>query len=108
MSEHEFDLPTINERLELLYAVLQYCSFQQERGKARKFSPGERIAINQERAALDEYISYLYGAIPREEVRTYRVPEGIEEKITWCIHLMEKDGFRANDRSEYLEHLKKY
>lgn len=108
MNDHEFDLPTVTTRLDLLYAVLQYCTFRQERGKTRIFSPGERIAINQERAALDEFVSYLFGSMARTDVRTYQVPDHIDDKITWCIHLMEKDGFRANDRSEYLEHLKKY
>lgn len=108
MSEYELDLPTVNDRLELLYAVLQFCTFRQDWGKPRVFTPGERIAINQERGALDEYISYLFGVMPRNDVRSYHVPDSIEEKITRCIHLMEKDGFRANNRSEYLEHLKKY
>lgn len=108
MSDHEFDLPNVNDRLELLYAVLQYCTFRQERGKSRMFSPGERISINQERAALDEFICYLFGGMPREEVRTYRVPEQLEEKIKWCCQQMQITGFRPNDRSEYLEHLKKY
>lgn len=108
MSEHEFDLPTVNERQELLYAVLQYCSFRQERGQNKVFSPGERIAINQERAALDDFTSYLSRDMSRSEVRSYHVPANIEEKIKWSVHLMETSGFRANDRSEYLEHLKKY
>jgi hypothetical protein len=108
MSDHELDLPTVNDRLELLYVVLQYCTFRQDWGKPRVFTPGERIAINQERGALDEYISYLFGTMPREAVRRYHIPEAIEEKIKWCIQMMAKEGFQANDRSEYLEHLKKY
>lgn len=108
MSEHEYDLPTINHRQELLFAVLQYCTFRQDRGQNRVFSPGERIAINQERAALDEFVSYLFGSMDRTDVRTYQVPDNIEEKITWSVNLMQQSGFRPNDRSEYLEHLKKY
>lgn len=108
MSDHEFDLTTVNQRHELLYAVLQYCTFRQDWGKPRMFSPGERIVINQERGALNEYNSYLFGAMPLEDVRKSQVPEAIEEKINSCIQLMAKEGFRANDRSEYLEHLKKY
>lgn len=108
MALYNYDLPEINERLELLYMVLQYCSKQQLYHNRKMFSIGERIAINQERAALEDFVNYLFGEMPREDVRMYQVPDRLEDKITWSIHLMKQANYIYNGRSEYLEHLKKY
>ncbi|WP_348814100.1 hypothetical protein [Flavobacterium maritimum] len=108
MAKYNYDLPEINERLELLYAVLQFCGKQTQYYNRKIFTTGERIAINQERAALKSFISYLFGEINIKDASTYQVSAKIEEKIDWSIHLMNKSNFKPKPRSEYLEHLKKY
>ncbi|WP_154656443.1 hypothetical protein [Flavobacterium suncheonense] len=74
-------LEEINNRLDDLFLVLVYCSFGQ-----RTFSTGQRICINQERAALLDRKNYLFDSLPLSEVRDYKVPEQIEERIQFTLN----------------------
>lgn len=75
------DSHIINQRLEMLFNALYYCSFQQELSKGRDFifSDGERILINQERGAL---FSQLTNS-EEDGIREYKVPDHIEERIQY-------------------------
>lgn len=73
-------LEAINERLDDLFMVLVFCSYQQ-----KTFTEGQRICINQERAALLDHKNYLFDTLCLSEVREYRVPEQIEEKVQFTL-----------------------
>jgi uncharacterized protein involved in tolerance to divalent cations len=76
INQIEKEIQAINDRLTLLHCVLNY---------SRVFEPmfyrGEKICINQERGALNDMLNFYAGELEVEKVRTYRVPEIIEEKI---------------------------
>jgi hypothetical protein len=61
-----------------LFAVLIYCSDQQQVGKPACFTTLERICINQERGAL---LSQLNKETPQSDVRFYECPPKLESKI---------------------------
>ena len=65
-------------RLDNLHEVLNYCSHQQTIGKPCCFTTLERICINQERGAL---FSQLNKETPETEVRYYKCPPNLENKI---------------------------
>ncbi|WP_445720262.1 hypothetical protein [Flavobacterium sp.] len=67
----------INERIEELQDALV---IDTELKKTR-FTPGERICINQEIASLYDHQRYLLLEKPLKEVFVYRVPESIENKL---------------------------
>ena len=67
----------INERIEELQDALV---IDTELKKTR-FTPGERICINQEIASLFDRRKYLFAEKPLKEVFVYRVPESIENKL---------------------------
>jgi hypothetical protein len=69
-------------RLDDLFAVLIYCSDQQQVGKPACFSTLERICINQERGSL---LSQFNQETPLHEVRTYQCPPKLESKIQFNI-----------------------
>lgn len=91
-------LEQIHNRLELLYAMLQYCDSYQ-----KTFTMGERICINQERAALHDFRNYLFRDLPFDEVRMYTIPERIEEKIEWAQTTIKRINWHARDTSFFLE-----
>lgn len=68
------NLNQIVMRLEFLSTALFNDSQEKEVGKAGFFTVGERISINQERG-------YLYSMRSDEELREYKVPDWIEQKI---------------------------
>jgi hypothetical protein len=69
-------------RLDDLFAVLIYCSNQQQFGKSACFSMLERICINQERGSI---LSQLNQETPPHEVRIYQCPPNLESKIRFNI-----------------------
>lgn len=73
--EHEIKL--LEDRLNFLQAVLNY---------SRVFEPlfyrGEKICINQERGSLFDLMNHYNGEMKLENVRQYRIPESIENKIS--------------------------
>ena len=77
MSENliQFKINEIEERLALLQAILNY-----SRVFEAMFYRGEKICINQERGALFDLLNHYRDEAP-DNVRSYRVPESIEEKI---------------------------
>ena len=72
-------------RLDLLFTVLIFSSY-----KSAIFKTGERICINQERAALCDALNYYDGIFEEHQVRQYQVPETVEKKITTCIDMITK------------------
>lgn len=80
------DKDEIYQRLEDLHNVLVYCSELQSLGKIYVFKVAERICINQERGSL---LSQLNNDNFPHEVRTYKVPEQIEAKISFTIDKIE-------------------
>jgi hypothetical protein len=68
----------INNRLEVLYDILLYCSDQQQEGKPACFSTLERICINQERGAL---LSQTNQDNQHADIRFYQCPARLESKI---------------------------
>lgn len=70
----------ISFRLELLFWCLGKCSQNQEEGRGRKFTVGERILINQERGALMSQQTFLLYN-DDTQLRYYQVPQSIEDKI---------------------------
>lgn len=72
----------INQRLEDLHSVLQYCSDQQQVGRAAAFTTLERICINQERGAL---LSQTNWENPDQEKRTYSCPPKLETKVKFNL-----------------------
>lgn len=91
-------LELINERLDQLYAVLQYCS--EER---KTFTTGERICINIERAALFDRKNYLFQELPLEEVRKLETIPELEEKIHRTLQRMEAENFMAYKTSWFIK-----
>lgn len=75
------DSHIINQRLEMLFNALYYCSFQQQLSKGREFvfTAGERILINQERGALFSQLTNN----EEDGIREYEVPDYIEERIQY-------------------------
>ncbi len=66
----------IEDRLLFLQCVLNY---------SRVFEPlfyrGEKICINQERGALYDMLNFYNNELAADKVRTYELPEVIDEKI---------------------------
>lgn len=83
-------LEQINQRLEDLYAVQQYCS--EER---KTFTIGERICISQEKGALFDRLNYLFNGKPIDQVRTYQVPDELEDKIRLVSAAIKASNFTA-------------
>lgn len=82
MSENQIEneIDAILERLEFLQALLNY-----SRVFEAMFYRGEKICINQERGALYDLLNHHRGEAP-ETVRSYRVPESLEDKINTVKH----------------------
>ncbi|MDX6187963.1 hypothetical protein SGQ83_01255 [Flavobacterium sp. Fl-318] len=80
----EFQLP---QRLNNLHTALEQCSQIDllSDGKNKVFTIGERIAINQERGSIFSQIAHENGEITMLEVRTYKVPPHIENKIKFTL-----------------------
>lgn len=91
-------LEEINQRLDDLFAVLQYCS--EER---KTFTLGQRVCINQERAALFDRKNYLFSRIPVELVREYKAPTELEEKIQFTINRIRDTNFPAYTTSWFID-----
>lgn len=70
-------LEKINERIQELHEALVIDSEL----KKTRFTPGERICINQEIASLLDRKRYLFGEKHLKEVFVYNVPESIENKL---------------------------
>lgn len=70
-------LEEINQRIQELNDALV---IDTELNKTR-FTPGERICINQEIASLLDRKKYLFSEKPLKEVFVYNVPESIEKKL---------------------------
>ena len=70
-------LEEINQRIQELNDALV---IDTELNKTR-FTPGERICINQEMASLLDRKRYLFSEKPLQEIFVYRVPESIENKL---------------------------
>jgi hypothetical protein len=72
----EQEIKPLEDRLLFLQAVLNY---------SRVFEPlffrGEKICINQERGALFDLINHHKGEMKLCDVREYRIPKSIEDKI---------------------------
>lgn len=73
-------LPIPNDRLEVLYDVLEYCSEVDRRsnGKLYMFSTFERICINQERGSI---MSQMNQETAPDDIRHYQCPPKLESKI---------------------------
>jgi len=69
-------------RLDELFAVLIYCSDQQQVGRPASFTELERICINQERGSI---LSQLNQETPPHEVRRYTCPAKLESKIQFAL-----------------------
>lgn len=72
----EQEIKPLEDRLLFLQAVLNY---------SRVFEPlfyrGEKICINQERAAIFDLINHHKGEMKISNVRQYRIPKSIADKI---------------------------
>ena len=80
----EFQPP---QRLHDLHTALAYCSLidKHSDGKHKIFTPGERIAINQERGSVFSQIAFETGEITALEVRNYKVSAVIENKVQFIV-----------------------
>ncbi|WP_264521175.1 hypothetical protein [Flavobacterium sp. N1994] len=87
----------LNER-QKLYTVLQFDS-----SHTKIFKIGERICINQARGVLFDIINYFNDVIEVEQVRVYKIPERVQEKIDWACELIERTKFQSYPDNWYLE-----
>jgi len=94
------------QRLELLYLVLQFCTYEQENGRRYVFNPFERIAINQERGARFEHLSFLDGnpTSLENEIRIITTSDQLEEKIAHCRQQIVKRKWYGYPQSYFLEY----
>lgn len=86
----------IIDRIDLLFACLIFSS-----EKVGVFKTAERICINQERGALLDLKNYLDGNIKLHDVREYRVPASIEEKIKSCQNMMARSDWDVEAHIEF-------
>lgn len=84
----------IYQRLEDLHNVLVYCSELQKEGRMYVFKTGERICINQERAALLSQLSH--------EVREYKIPASIEAKVKFTTDKIQATNWGGYKINEYI------
>ena len=91
-------LEETNQRLDDLFAVLQYCS---EANKS--FSTFQRICINQERSALFDNKNYLFGRLPLEMVRRYKVPVELEKKVQDVLVKIKDNDFIAYTTNWFID-----
>lgn len=91
-------LEQINQRLDDLFALLQYCS--EER---KTFTIGERICINFERGCLFDRKNYLLHGFNFHLVRAYKQEPETEQKIQRTLTKMKADNFVAYDTSWFLD-----
>lgn len=75
------EIQLIDDRLEVLGWVLQYCKNYQA-----TFKTGERICINQERGSLLDKRAYVCGLKNFHDVREYKVNESIENRIQFTMN----------------------
>lgn len=83
----------IYQRLEDLHNVLVYCSDVQTQGRIHVFKVGERICINQERAALLSQLSHENNEVFSHEVREYKIPASIEAKVKFTTDKIQATGW---------------
>lgn len=82
MKSEDMHLESVNERLDLLMAVLVFSSDCSERlTREQRLTSGERICINQERGALLGFKAYLFREMEYRDVKFYELPKTIEDKI---------------------------
>lgn len=91
-------LEEINTRLDDLFAVLQYCS-----EKTKSFTLGQRVCINQERAALFDRKNHLFNGLALECVRRYKVPPELEEKVQFTLTKIKDTNFTAYNTSWFID-----
>lgn len=75
------ELEKINNRLNDLSAVITY-DFTLEK---KHFTPGEKIAINQERGALTDRRYVLNGEMEPGTERKYTISEALERKVQFVL-----------------------
>jgi hypothetical protein len=75
-------------RLNNLHTALEQCSQMDllSDGKNKVFTTGERIAINQERGSIFSQIAHENLEITALEVKNYKVPAHIENKIKFTLN----------------------
>lgn len=77
---YQKEYEVLNQRLDLLFEALLYCSRIQDTGRGYIFTVNERILINQERGALmSQQTMLLYN--DDSQLRHFSVPTSIEQKI---------------------------
>lgn len=76
------ELEQINNRLNDLSAVITY-DFPLEN---KHFTPGEKIAINQERGALTDRRYVLNGEMHPGKERKYKISEALEKKVQFVLN----------------------
>jgi hypothetical protein len=93
----------IYNRLEDLHNVLVYCSDMQAAGRIHVFKVGERICINQERAALLTQLAQNSNEVFPHEVRTYIVPPSIEAKIKFTTEKINATSWSGFSKDKFLK-----
>ena len=83
----------INDRLELLYVVLQFCS-----QRKATFTVWERMAINQERGQLLNNIDYPGSALrPVSEALETKVQTAFKRSLKYNFTPLNNSDFNEND-----------
>lgn len=82
------ELEQINNRLNDLSAVITY-DFLLEK---KHFTPGEKIAINQERGALTDRRYVLNCEMHPGKERKYRISEALEKKVQFVLNKIKNEN----------------
>lgn len=93
------NIEIINQRLEDLHNVLAYCSESQCLGKIYVFKTLERVCINQERGSL---LSQLNNDNFPHEVRTYKIPPGIEAKVKLTLEKIQSTSWGGYSQNQFI------
>jgi DNA polymerase III epsilon subunit-like protein len=89
MSENEYHLESVNQRILDLILVQNY-----DRHNGFKYlTYYDRIQICQERSAMQSFKNYLFREIKHEAVNWFRVPEELEEKIKRIQLLIQQQNY---------------
>lgn len=90
-----YHLENIQNRLSQLLKVLQY-----DTEVFPIFTVWERMMINQERAAMMDYINYLFQELEFDKVRMFTVPGQLEEKIKYVAKNIELKNWQPKPKED--------